>query len=88
MFETKWTVMAALSVACLALPGLVRAQAPPGPLPGAQPSDSRPTAAPQKLDKPAVQPRTSIFGAWKLNPEDSDDPRKRMQQSRGSGGGG
>jgi hypothetical protein len=35
-----------------------------------------------------VKPRTSILGAWKLNRDESDDPRKKMQESRGSGGGG
>jgi hypothetical protein len=35
-----------------------------------------------------VPTRTSIFGAWKLNQEDSDDPRKKMQETRGSQGNG
>ena len=35
-----------------------------------------------------MQPRTSILGAWKLNREESDDPRQKMQQARGSGGSG
>jgi hypothetical protein len=41
-----------------------------------------------------VKPRTSILGAWKLNHDESDDPRKKMQDSqradsgRGGGGGG
>jgi hypothetical protein len=30
-----------------------------------------------------VQPRTSILGTWKLDPDDSDDPRKKMQDARG-----
>jgi hypothetical protein len=29
-----------------------------------------------------VQPRTSIFGGWKLDHDDSDDPRKKMQEAR------
>jgi hypothetical protein len=54
------------------------------------PADSRPLAsnAQPQVQKPPVKPRTSIFGAWKFNPDDSDDPRKRMQQARGGGGGG
>jgi hypothetical protein len=40
------------------------------------------------VQKAPVQPRTSIFGAWKLDPDDSDDPRKKMQESRGSQGNG
>jgi hypothetical protein len=35
-----------------------------------------------------VQPRTSIFGVWKLDRDDSDDPRKKMQETRGSQGNG
>jgi hypothetical protein len=31
-----------------------------------------------------VKPRTSILGAWKLDRDDSDDPRQKMQQARGS----
>jgi len=67
-----------------------RAQAPPGPLPAAQPQpSSSPEARPPEPVAP-VKPRTSILGAWKLNHDESDDPRKRMQDARGgnSGGGG
>ena len=88
LFEWKWVAIAALGLTSLGLPGLVQAQAPPGPLPATQPSDSRPLPSQQPPEKAPVQPRTSIFGAWKLNPDDSDDPRNRMQQSRGNGGGG
>jgi len=35
-----------------------------------------------------VKPRTSIMGAWKLNADESDDPRKKMQDARGRNGGG
>jgi len=70
-------------------PAVLLAQAPPGPLPPTQPSDSRQTvAAPPQVQKPPVQPRTSIFGAWKLDRDESDDPRKRMQEARGGGNGG
>ena len=65
-----------------------RAQAPAGPLPAAQPQPpSSPEARPQ-AQAPQVQPRTSILGAWKLNHDESDDPRKKMQDTRGAGGGG
>ena len=33
-------------------------------------------------------PRTTILGAWKLNRDESDDPRKRREGSGGSNGGG
>ena len=65
-----------------------RAQAPAGPLPAAQPQGpSTPEAHPQ-AQAPPVQPRTSILGAWKLNRDESDDPRKKMQDARGANGGG
>ena len=87
VFEWKWVAIGVWGLTSLGLSGRACAQAPPGPLPATQPTDSRPILS-QQPEKPAVQPRTSIFGGWKLNQEDSDDPRKRMQQSRGSGGGG
>jgi hypothetical protein len=31
-----------------------------------------------------VQPRTSIFGGWKFDRDDSDDPQKKMQEARSS----
>ena len=70
----------------------VRGQAPAGPLPAAQPQPpSSPDARPQVQSAP-VKPRTSILGAWKLNRDESDDPRKKMQDARsndaGRGGGG
>ena len=69
-------------------PASTRAQAPAGPLPAAQPQPpSSPEARPQ-AQAPQVQPRTSILGAWKLNHDESDDPRKKMQDARGANGGG
>src|SRR4029077_1505970 len=70
----------------------LRGQAPAGPLPAAQPQPpSSPDARPQEQSAP-VKPRTSILGAWKLNRDESDDPRKKMQDARGAdagrGGGG
>ena len=65
-----------------------RAQAPAGPLPAAQPQQpSSPEVQPQ-AQAPQVKPRTSILGAWKLNRDESDDPRKKMQDARGANGGG
>lgn len=66
-----------------------RAQAPAGPLPAAQPQ--APPASetqPQAQAAPPVKPRTSILGAWKLNRDESDDARKKMQDARGANGGG
>src|SRR6266852_3636622 len=65
-----------------------KAQAPAGPLPAAQPQPSAsPDARPQEQSD-RVKPRTSILGAWKLNRDESDDPRKKIQDARGANGGG
>lgn len=78
-----------LVIGCIAAPPRTVAQAPPGPLPQAQSSqDTPPPAARPQVQKPPVQPRTSIFGTWKLDRDDSDDPRKKMQEARGSQGNG
>lgn len=77
-----------LCIAAAAIPGSIRAQAPAGPLPVAQPqASSASSESPQNL-QPRPETRTSIFGQWKLNLDESDDPRKKMQDastSRGSG---
>jgi hypothetical protein len=70
-----------------------RAQAPAGPLPAAQPQPpSTPDAARPEAQSAPVKPRTSILGAWKLNRDESDDARKKLQDARGAdngrGGGG
>jgi hypothetical protein len=83
----NFVVVTVLSAACALSPALLRAQAPPGPLPPTQPVDSPPPSAAKPLPaKPPVQPRPSIMGVWKLNRDDSDDPRKRMQGARSNGG--
>src|SRR5258708_36043097 len=73
-------------------PAGASAQAPAGPLPAAQPQPpSSPDARPAQQAAP-VKPRTSIMGGWKLNRDESDDPRQKMQDARGAdngrGGGG
>src|SRR5882762_542143 len=72
----------------LIVPGAVRAQAPPGPLPAGQPQPVPASAAKPQEQIPAPPPRTTILGAWKFNPDESDNPSKRRQDSRGSNGGG
>lgn len=76
-----------LVLAGLCWPLGARAQAPAGPLPAAQPQPpSSPEARPQER-RAEVKPRSSILGAWRLNREESDDARKKMQQARGADGG-
>jgi hypothetical protein len=72
----------------LMAPGAVYSQAPPGPLPGAQPQPVPASSAKPEEQIPEPPPRTTILGAWKFNPDESDDPRKRTQNSGGPRGGG
>jgi len=68
-------------------PDAIHAQAPPGPLPAAQAQPGPGSAAKPQEQIPAPPPRTTILGAWKFDPDDSDDPGKRRQDSRDSNGG-
>ena len=77
------TVIAGLS---LFVSAATYAQAPAGPLTGV-PTQPGP-AAEAKPPAPLPPPRTSILGAWKFNRDESDDPRKRAEDDRGSNNGG
>jgi hypothetical protein len=73
--------------ALLVSPECVLPQAPAGPIALPPPGAAAPPAkAPEAV--PLAPPRQTILGAWTLNRDESDDPRKRMQESRGSNGGG
>lgn len=78
----KVSLTVTFSIAC---PALMVGQAPPGPMTAPQPSQDSPPPTPRpQVQKPAVQPRTSIFGEWQLNREDSDDPQRKMEEARSS----
>jgi hypothetical protein len=94
---TKVALMFLLGACALAAPGLVRAQETPGPLPAPAPQleplePARPTRSSEAAGSKPIPPRTSIAGAWKLNTDDSDDGRKKVQQAQsknqGNGGNG
>jgi hypothetical protein len=83
-------IPAFLIAAAIALPATLFAQATAGPIAPANPKE--PPASAQPKDQPSLPPNTTLSGTWKLNTDDSDDGRKKMQQSRGnhsghSGGG-
>src|SRR5258708_6216436 len=82
------TVLTGFAAIGLLAAEAAHAQAPSGPITAApsQPSPATGANAPNPAPLPA--PRTTILGAWKFNPDDSDDPSKRRQDSRGSNGGG
>lgn len=92
MFFTNRNILVAGQIVGVMLLGFApeaRGQAPAGPLPAAQPQPaSSADARPQEQRQSApVKPRSSIMGAWKLNADESDDPRKKMQEARGGNGG-
>src|SRR5256885_9034955 len=76
-------LVAIVALGLLAVGGS-RAQSPSGPITATPTQPSPPTGA---NPAPLPAPRTTILGAWKFNPDDSDDPRKRREDSRGSNGG-
>jgi len=68
-------------------PSRLMAQAAPGPLappPGSE--TARPVAV--KAKAPVIQTRTTLNGAWKLNHDQSDDPRTKVQNGGGPNNGG
>ncbi len=75
-----------LCAACFGSPAALRTQAPPGPLPGAQPQPSTQPKAQSPAERP---PRKAhdFAGSWKLNHDESDDIRKKMQEARENRGG-
>jgi hypothetical protein len=75
------TVLAGL---LLAWPVETDAQAPPGPLAGSAPPGAQvPARKPVEQALP-TPPRQTILGAWKLNRDESDAPRGRSDDDRGS----
>lgn len=86
--KTNYWVVLIAGAAFILGQGTVRGQAPPGPLPQVESKDSTPPAGKAQPPKPAMKPRTSIMGGWKLDPDESDDARKKMQEARGNGNNG
>ncbi|MGA3177004.1 MAG: hypothetical protein ABSE19_06610 [Candidatus Acidiferrum sp.] len=60
----------------------LHAQAPPGPI-QPDPSTVSSTARPAPPVK-RMEPRKNILGAWKLNKDESDDPRQKANQRKSS----
>jgi len=84
MFELA--AAAFLALATFALAANANAQAPPGPLPGTASQDPS-GPAPARQPRPDTPRIKNLAGTWKLNRDDSDDPRKKLQQARGGGRG-
>jgi hypothetical protein len=90
MKATERKVILAAGIASLlglAFCGVAFAQAPAGPVVASpQPVGAATAKAPEPV--PLPPPRQSILGAWKLNRDESDDPRQRARDSQDSGNGG
>src|ERR1700735_837583 len=76
-----------LCVFGLAAPGMLRAQETQGPLPATPPQTPPLEPPPITHSADAVRsnprpPRTSIVGAWRLNIDNSDDGRKKLEQAQ------
>ena len=64
----------------LLLTGVAVAQAPPGPI--APVASQRSANEPPPPPPVKIVPRTNILGAWKLNRDESDDPKARSNQRK------
>jgi len=84
--EKRFPLAGAALLVLATLARVANAQAPPGPLPGTTSQDApRPAQAKQPAaDAPRIK---NLAGTWKLNRDDSDDLRKKLQQARGGGRG-
>jgi hypothetical protein len=70
----------------IAFPDRLMAQAAPGPLappPQSQTSQGVRTRPVAKPKTPEISARKSLEGLWKLNRDESDNPRTKIQDSRG-----
>lgn len=77
-----------LIAALLTGPKRLNAQAAPGPIVPAQSQQQSSAQPPQPVAKPKqpqVPPRTTLAGAWRLNRDESDDPRQRVRAAEGGG---
>ena len=72
--------IAKLLVAWLVFAGTAFAQAPPGPI--APVPSQRSAGEPPPPPPVKIVPRTNILGAWKLNRDESDDPKARSNQRK------
>jgi len=72
-----------LAGACLLGSGSLPAQAPPGPMtpPPSVTSNTEP-GPPPPPKRPELPPRKSIMGTWRINKDESDDGRRKLQHAK------
>jgi hypothetical protein len=75
-----------LSWACIAFPAALHAQAAPGPIHPAAPSDSSAEAPVSRPIAPAKQyppqKKENLVGSFRINPDESDDAHQKIEQAR------
>lgn len=81
-----------LASAFVVLPAALHAQAAPGPIHPAPQGDSSSESAPAPRAAPAKQyppqKKENLVGAWKINPDESDDARQKIDQAQNKNSGG
>lgn len=85
IWSFKLLALTGLTALGLLAAEVAHAQAPSGPITAAPTQPVPVTNTPPPA--PAPPPRTTILGAWKFNPDDSDDPSQRRKESQDSNGG-
>jgi hypothetical protein len=80
------TVRVGILCGCLVPAAGLLAQAPAGPLPPSHPLPPPPPAPPAEK-KPEVAARKTLAGFWRLNSDQSDDPRQKFADARKTQGG-
>jgi len=79
-----------LACACIASPLSLYAQAAPGPIhpPAAdsQSSDGSAAPPPPPVKQYPAQKKENLTGSWRINPDESDDARQKIEQARNRGG--
>lgn len=83
----SFLLVCAAGLSWLAAPTYLSAQAAAGPLPQVQSQDPAPSPAAVKPVQDLTRTK-NIAGSWKLNRDESDDARKKMQEARGGRSGG
>jgi hypothetical protein len=81
-----------LALAFVSSPAALRAQAAPGPIhpaPQTDSTDATPAPRPAPAKQYPPQKKENLVGAWKINPDESDDARQKINQAenKNSGGG-
>jgi len=84
--SSRWLLFLGLGAAALLWPGTVFGQADPGPIIPPASATSGPDFSPTPKPR-APMGKPTIVGSWKFNKDDSDDPRRKLQDAQLASGG-